>query len=131
LDPGEAIDSPRVRKTVGPWGVVPWHAVYAVRGATAVDRMPGGAEWRAALEALAPEAEWHLLAFEGHVTHLSERDILLLDHIDYGTMVGDAAAIRQNLEGLAATGYSEAMYTPSGPDVARELRAFIDASRST
>ena len=56
--------------------------------------MPGGRAWREALEALAPEGERHLLAFEGHVTHLTERDRPLLDHIDVKTMVGDAAADR-------------------------------------
>ena len=48
----------------------------------------------------------------------------LLDHIDVKTMVGDAARIRRQLSNLAASGFREIIYTPSGPDLARELRAF-------
>jgi 5,10-methylenetetrahydromethanopterin reductase len=89
--------------------------------------MPGGAAWRTAVEALAPEDERHLLAFEGHVSHLSERDLPLLEHIDVDTMVGDAASIRHELDRLAEAGFCEIMYTPSGPDVPRELRTFATA----
>ena len=72
LDPGEDSGSNRVREAVGPWRVVGWHSAYAQGGAAAVDAMPGGQTWRTELEALAPEDERHLLAFEGHVTHLAD-----------------------------------------------------------
>jgi 5,10-methylenetetrahydromethanopterin reductase len=86
--------------------------------------MPGGRAWREALEALAPEHERHLLIFEGHVTHLPARDQPLLEHIDAGTMIGTPEEIRGELSRMADAGFSEVIYTPSGPDVARELRAF-------
>jgi 5,10-methylenetetrahydromethanopterin reductase len=132
LDPGESPRSSRVLNAVGPWGVIPWHMAYTYGGAAAVDALPGGAAWRAALEALAPEGERHLLTFEGHVTHLAERDLPLLGHLDVegrtstalAMKVGDPATIRQAVAGLAEAGYHEVMYTPSGPDVARELEAF-------
>jgi 5,10-methylenetetrahydromethanopterin reductase len=124
LDPGESPGSQRVREAIGPWRVVDWHSAWATRGAAAVDAMAGGAAWRTALEALAPEPERHLLAFEGHVTHLTDRDRALLDHIDVSAMVGDAARIGRQLAKLAGAGFREIVYTPSGPDVARELRAF-------
>jgi 5,10-methylenetetrahydromethanopterin reductase len=127
LDPGEDPRSARVLDAIAPWRVVGWHTAYAAGGAATVDAMPGGTEWRAALEALAPEDQRHLLAFEGHVTHLTERDRPLLEHLDATTMVGDAASIARKLGRLAAAGYCEAMYTPAGPDVARELRAFATA----
>ena len=130
LDPSEDPRSNRVVEAIAPWRVVGWHAAYARDGAAAVDAMPGGAEWRAELERLAPEGEGHVLAFEGHVTDLAERDRPLLEHIDAATMVGEADSIGRKLDRLAAAGFSEVMYTPSGPDVARELRAFADASRS-
>src|ERR1700692_4966013 len=78
LDEGENPRSTRVLQSVGPWGVVPWHTAYHYGGAAAVDALPGGTAWRASLEALAPEEERHLLTFEGHATHLSERDLQLL-----------------------------------------------------
>lgn len=129
LDPGEAPDCDRVRAAVGPWRVVDWHNAYAKGGAEAVDAMPGGAAWRKALEALAPEHERHLLTYEGHVTDLPERDRLLLEHIDTKTLVGDQARVARQLTRMAAAGFRELIYTPTGPDVARELRAFAGAYR--
>ena len=130
LDPGEDPRSPRVQAAIGPWRVVGWHTAYAVRGAAAVDAMPGGREWRDALEALVPEEERHLLTFEGHVSHLPDRDVPLLAHIDFDTMVGDASTIGSKLGELADVGFAEVMYTPSGPDIGRELRAFASAHRA-
>lgn len=130
LEPGEEQSSERVRDAIGPWRVVGWHTAYAARGTAAVDAMPGGARWRAALESVAPEEERHLLTFEGHVTHLTERDVPLLDHIDLATMVGDAGRIRGQLETIADAGFAEVMYTPAGADVPRELRMFAEARRS-
>jgi len=127
LETGEEPGSSRVREAIGPWRVVGWHNAYATGGAEAVDAMPGGSAWREALEALAPETERHLLTFEGHVTHLPDRDRQLLEHIDVSTMVGDAVRIRAALAKLAGIGFHEVIYTPTGPDVARELRAFASA----
>lgn len=124
LDPGEDQGSQRVREAIGPWRVVGWHTAYSGGGAEAVDAKPGGQVWRTALEALAAEGERHLLTFEGHVTHLPDRDRELLEHIDVNTLVGSAADVGRQLAGLADTGLREIIYTPSGPDVARELRAF-------
>jgi 5,10-methylenetetrahydromethanopterin reductase len=126
LDPGEDDRSGRVREAIGPWRVVGWHAAYA-RGGAAVDALPGGQAWRADLEALAPEPERHLLTFEGHVTHVPDRDRRLLEHIDVETMVGDPVGIGAQLATLADAGFREVIYTPTGPDVARELRAFASA----
>lgn len=127
LDPGEDPGSDRVREAVGPWRVVDWHNAYATGGAEAVDAMPGGRSWRQALEELAPEGERHLLTFEGHVTHLPERDRGLLEHIDTNTMVGDAERTARRLGRIAQAGFREVIYTPTGPDVPRELRAFAAA----
>ena len=131
LDPGEDPDSDRVREAIGPWRVVDWHNAYATDGAEAVEAMTGGRMWREELEALAPESERHLLTFEGHVTHLTDRDRGLLEHIDLKSMVGDADRIARNLSRLGDYGYREVIYTPSGPDVVRELRSFADAHRGT
>ncbi len=38
--------------------------------------------------------------------------------------IGDPTLIIERLTRLAEAGYQEVMYTPSGPDVARELTAF-------
>jgi 5,10-methylenetetrahydromethanopterin reductase len=131
LEPGEEPGSSRVRQAIGPWRVVGWHTAYAVGGAAAVDARPGGVEWRKALEAVAPGGERHLLTFEGHVTNLPHRDVPLLDHIDINAMVGDTPTLGSRLRELAQAGFAEVMYTPGGPDVARELRAFAGAREGT
>jgi hypothetical protein len=118
---GEDPRSARVREAIGPWRAVAAHSAYAQGGAAAVDAVPGGKAWREELERLAAEDEYHLLAFEGHVTHLLERDRHLLTHIDAKTMVGDRDRITGHLARLVGAGYREVIYTPSGPDVPREL----------
>jgi 5,10-methylenetetrahydromethanopterin reductase len=135
LDPGEGPGSPRVLEAVGPWRVIAWHGAYARGGAELVDALPGGAAWRAELERLAPEDERHLLTFEGHCTHLAGRDLALLEAQDAGgpgrsEITGDPETVRRELDLLAAAGFCEVMYNPSGPDVARELRTFAAAHHS-
>jgi len=124
LDPGEDSGSVRVLRAIGPWRVLDWHNAYAHGGAEAVDALPSGRQWRDMVEALEPAESRHLLTFEGHVTHLPDRDRLLLEHIDHTTMVGDLYRIRQSVERLVDEGFSEVIYTPSGPDIARELSSF-------
>lgn len=130
LEPGEDPGSDRVRDAIGAWRVVDWHTAYANRGAEAVDDLPGGRAWREALEALAPPNQRHLLTFEGHVTHLPDRDRQLLPHIDIKSMVGEPDRIAQQLDGLGDAGFAEIIYTPTGPDVARELRTMASVPRS-
>jgi 5,10-methylenetetrahydromethanopterin reductase len=132
LDPGEDPSTSRVLEAVGPWRVMAWHGAYARGGADAVDAMPGGRAWRTDLEGRAAEGQRHLLTFEGHATHLEERDRPLLAHVDVGgaargEITGPVETVRAGLKGLAEQGYDEVIYTPSGPDVARELRAFAEA----
>jgi 5,10-methylenetetrahydromethanopterin reductase len=131
LQPGEDPRSSRVLQAVGPWAAFAWHAAYAGGGAAAVDAMPGGAVWRAALEAVASEEQRHLHTFEGHVTHLAERDRPLLEHLDnvegltnaarpgpaevHTMKIGDAASIRNHVAQLGNSGFREVMYTPSVP----------------
>ncbi|MGD0880560.1 MAG: LLM class flavin-dependent oxidoreductase [Acidimicrobiales bacterium] len=130
LEPGEDPGSDRVRNSIGPWRVLAWHDAYANGGAEAVDDLPGGRAWREALEALAPPDQRHLLTFEGHVTHLPDRDRQLLPHIDITSMVGEPDRIAGQLDRLGDAGFTEIIYTPTGPDVARELRMMASVHRS-
>jgi 5,10-methylenetetrahydromethanopterin reductase len=43
--------------------------------------------------------------------------------------IGEADTIRARLAWLGENGVREVIYTPSGPDVARELQAFAAAYR--
>ena len=59
--------------------MVSYHEAYLAAGSDAVDAMPGGRAWREALEKLTAPDERHLLSHEGHVTHLTARDLALLE----------------------------------------------------
>ncbi len=130
LYPDEAPGSDRAREAIGPWRVVNWHSTYSSGGADAIDLLPGGRAWREALEGLAPPDERHLLTFEGHVTHLPDRDRQLLPHIDIQHMVGHPEALARRIDRLGQAGYAEIIYTPTGLDVARELQAMALVRRA-
>jgi 5,10-methylenetetrahydromethanopterin reductase len=134
LDDGEDLDSPRAQDALGPWFTVAYHGAWqssAAAGGAAVDNLPLGAEWRAALEAERPEGERHLAVHEGHVTHVTPRDRKLVDQagplISMMGWAGTAAQIRDKAEAAIAAGATEILYTPAGPDVAREMRAWAAA----
>ena len=131
LDDGEVVSDARPAAAVGPWYMVAYHGIY--QGASeAVDRLPGGADWRAGIEAERVEGERHLVVWEGHVTHLVERDHPVVEASGEGIVgmswVGAADEIRARVEAAADEGVTELMYTPAGPDVAREIRAFASAA---
>jgi 5,10-methylenetetrahydromethanopterin reductase len=132
LEPGEDLTSPRVRAAVGPWYVVAYHGTWQAAGA-AVDGLPLGAEWRARIESERPEGERHLVVHEGHVTHVLERDRDVLEAAGEGIAgfgwIGTPDELRARAEAAPATGVTELLYTPSGPDMEREMRAFAEALR--
>lgn len=130
LDAGEDIASPRVREALGPWYVLSYHGTWQWAG-DAVDGLPLGAEWRAGIESERAEGERHLAVHEGHATHVLERDRAVLDAagdaLRTSAWVGTPDELRARAETAAASGITELLYTPSGPDMARELRAFAAA----
>jgi 5,10-methylenetetrahydromethanopterin reductase len=134
LEPGEDLTSPRVREAVGPWYVVAYHGTWQAAG-DAVDGLPLGAEWREAIEAERPEGERHLAVHEGHVTHVLARDQAVLEAAGEGISgfgwVGTPEEMRARAEAAAASGVTELLYTPSGPDMEREMRAFAAAMLRT
>lgn len=130
LADGEDFTTPRVREAMGPWGVMAYHATYQAAGA-AVDGLPLGAEWRAAIESERPEGERHLAVHEGHVSHVTDRDRPLVDGASemlsgFG-WVASADDVRARADAAFAVGATELLYTPAGPDLAHELRAFAAA----
>ena len=131
LDDGEAPDAPRVIEAAGPAMAVALHGLYERGGAAAVDGLPGGPEWRAALEALPPDRR-HLATHEGHLVELSARDRTALDAgaaamIPAFTLTGPASEVGARVAALADAGVTEVAFQPGGPDIERELRAFAAA----
>ena len=132
LDRGEDGSSARVRDAVGPWFVVGHHYVWQ-QFPEVLPGMPAGTEWLAGVEADRPEGERHLIVHEGHVTDVSTRDRVILDvapddAILAAGWVGDADEIARRAAASAQRGVTELLYTPAGPDVEREMRAFAAAT---
>ena len=124
LDPGEDLSTARVKDAAGPWFVLAYHGTWQM-SPEAVDGLPLGAEWRADIERERPEGERHLAVHEGHAARVMERDRKVLDQA--GEMlsgfgwIGDRDAVRAKAEDAFAAGATELLYTPAGPDKAREL----------
>jgi len=130
LDDGEKPGDPRPLAAAGPGLTVMFHGMYEAGGAAAIDGMPGGAEWRRAVEQIPVEVR-HLALHEEHLVSVTDRDRVLLDGdlLRAMTLSGTAAEVRDRLAVLAAAGATEIMYAPMGPDVPRELRAFWEAAK--
>jgi 5,10-methylenetetrahydromethanopterin reductase len=131
LRPGEDHTSPRVAEAAGPGYVSTVHAVWQHAGA-AVDALPGGAQWRAAVEAERGEHQRHLIAHQGHLTSLTERDRGLVSSVGPAILrhgwSGDAASLRERFDRAGATGITEVVYIPAGSDINGELEAFAAAA---
>ncbi len=125
LDPGESPDSERAYLAAGPALTVVYHGMYEADPAQ-VDGLPGGPEWRAELERI-PVHLRHLATHEDHLVNVPERDRPLLSGVGLTTFTwtGEADVLRARLDATAAAGTTEILYQPCGPDVARELRAFM------
>ena len=126
LDDGEDPGSARPLAAAGPGLTVVFHGMYE-GNPEAVDGLPGGAAWRARVEAV-PEELRHLAVHEDHLVAVTERDRPLLDGelLRAFTWTGTRAEMRARLDALEAAGGTEILYAPMGPDIARELDAFAE-----
>lgn len=128
LDDGEDFATPRVFEAIETSIALVYHSVYEAQG-EAVDALPGGATWRAAIEAL-PEETRHLFVHEGHCVAVPARERPLLDPaVGAMTFSGTASALRERAAALEAQGMTELVYMPAGPDVPGELRRMAEALR--
>jgi 5,10-methylenetetrahydromethanopterin reductase len=122
LRPGETLHSERVFEAIGPAIAVTYHAIYEARGAL-IDRFPGGAAWRQAIERI-PARERHLALHAEHLVGINALDRAhIAPEMGSRTFTGTVAELRTRAQELAATGVTELMYAPHGPNIADELRA--------
>ncbi|MFI5612665.1 LLM class flavin-dependent oxidoreductase [Amycolatopsis sp. NPDC051903] len=132
LDEGEELNSERVRQAAGPTWAGVLHFTYTVQGADAVREMPGGPAWLEVIEKYPPE-ERHLHINRGHLVDMNEADLAAWHAGGYvtlsSTLTGTADVVRQKVADLASAGATEVMFEPSGPDIGRELKAFVAAVR--
>lgn len=131
LDEGEELTSARVADAAAPGAVVMYHAVYERGGAAAVDALPGGRDWREAVEA-SPKDERHLAIHEGHLVKANPRDephvADLIPLITATSLTGTAEQVAERVAGFGALGVTELVYQPAGSDIERELRVFASAT---
>ena len=129
LDDGEPAGSDRALAAAGPGLTVVYHAMWE-GDPSSVDALPGGVEWRKSLEDV-PENERHLAVHTDHMVRVTDRDRPLLDGdlLKAFTWTGTRAEVRARLDALEAGGATELLYVPMGPDVPRELQAFLDAAQ--
>ena len=127
LDDEEAPDSERVMAAGGHAAALVYHAMHLAGRAVG---LPGGDRWVLALEAF-PERERHLALHEGHLVEANERDraVITGDTMLRFGVARTAGAWRRHLAEQEAAGATEIAYQPAGPDIAEELRRFMDVTR--
>ena len=127
---GEALDTPRVIDAAGHALAVVFHALYERQGAAGVDGLPGGSQWRQAVEEQ-PESHRHLAVHEDHLVKVSERDLPAVraaaSLLPAMTFTGTAPDLRDRVGQLEEMGVTEIAYQPAGPDIPGELERFMAA----
>jgi 5,10-methylenetetrahydromethanopterin reductase len=132
LDEGEALDSPRVHAAAGPGNALAYHAAYEFGGD--VTRLPAGQVWLDVVNRT-PERERQFAVFDQHLVALSQADEAAWAAGSWAavpttTLTGSAAQLTERLAVIAEQGITEVVYQPTGPDITRELEAFITAARA-
>ena len=127
----EGYDSPRVIEAVGHAAAATYHGIYEW-GRDGVDNLPGGEEWRHAIEVL-PERTRHLALHEGHMVYVNERDrrLITAEMIAAMTFTGTAKDLADRMAALEAAGATELVLQPGGSDIGRELRRFAEMPSGT
>lgn len=132
LEPGEDHTSSRVIKSAGPWFAAMYHGAWDMNP-DLLDHLPGGPQWRDTIIGLAPDESRHLAIHRGHLTELGPADLAGITAAGPALLqsgwTGPAASITSRIEQACQAGITEIIYAPTGPDVAREILAFLDAAR--
>jgi 5,10-methylenetetrahydromethanopterin reductase len=130
LEDGEEVDAERVRVAAGPGLMQSYHGAYVY--GVPLSELPGGSEWLAVVEQ-APDHERHLTVHNQHCVALNNADEAawsggahaLLKNL---TLTGTPAELLERMAALAEQGVTEIVYQPTGPDVRRELEAFMEVA---
>ncbi len=128
----EAPHSERELAAVGGGWAIQYHLAYEFAGAEAVQQMPGGEAWLAALEEY-PEDERHFAVHTNHLLGMNDVDKAAWDGggsamLEQVTMTGTASEIAARVGEMAELGITELVYQPMGDDVPRELERFLAAA---
>jgi 5,10-methylenetetrahydromethanopterin reductase len=121
-------DPDRLMAALGAGAGSRYHITYDFAG-RAVDALPGGAEYRAAIEGYSPDRR-HFTLWARHLTDatVEERAVLTPELARDLTLTGPAEVVGERLAALATGGLTEVVYQPAGPDIERELSSFAEAA---
>jgi 5,10-methylenetetrahydromethanopterin reductase len=132
LEPGEDHDSTRVIESAGPWFAAMYHGAWDMNP-DLLDHLPGGPQWRETMIGLAPDESRHLAVHRGHLTELGPADLAGITAAGPALLqsgwTGPASSIKCRIEQARQGGINEIIYAPTGPDITREVLAFLDAVR--
>ena len=129
LSEGEPANSQRAIAALAPWTVGTYHMTWETNRGGLHD-LPGGKAWLDVINQRA-EDERHLSVHHSHLTALNDADMAGMNSCNntlpsFG-WVGTADEIKAKAEDCFSAGTTDIMYTPVGPDIFRELRAFYTA----
>jgi len=127
LDEGEDVTSPRVFDAAGHAAAVGYH--FAAENGLGIEALPGGEAWLASYDEV-PADERHLAIHELHLVGVNDRDkaVVTPEAIAARHVAWTPAELRERLAGLEASGITEVVYQPAGPDIERELTTYIEAA---
>jgi 5,10-methylenetetrahydromethanopterin reductase len=132
LEPGEEHTSTRVIESAGPWFAAMYHGAWDM-SPDLLDHLPGGPQWRDAMLGLDFDESRHLAIHRGHLTELGPADRAGITAAGPALLqsgwTGPASSINSWIEQAHRGGITEIIYAPTGPDITREVRAFMDAAR--
>jgi 5,10-methylenetetrahydromethanopterin reductase len=132
LEPGEDHTSTRVVESAGPWFAATYHGAWDMSPGL-LDHLPGGPQWRDTIIGLAPDESRHLAIHRGHLTELGPADVAGITAAGPALLesgwTGPASSINSRIEQARQDGITEIIYAPTGPDITREVRTFLDAAR--
>jgi 5,10-methylenetetrahydromethanopterin reductase len=127
LAEGEDVGSARVLAAAGHAAPVMFHAAMEQHR---LDRVPGGAQWAAAYDAV-PAPVRHLALHDQHLIAINERDrpFVTTQMLLQQGLALTRSGWRERIAQLEAAGATEIAYQPAGPDIAGELERFASAVR--
>jgi 5,10-methylenetetrahydromethanopterin reductase len=132
LEPGEDHTSTRVIESAGPWFAAMYHGAWDI-SPDLLDHLPGGPQWRDTIIGLAPDESRYLAVHRGHLTELGPADLAGITAAGPALLqsgwTGPASSINSRIEQARQGGVTEIIYAPTGPDITREVLAFLDAAR--
>ncbi len=128
---GERPSSDRVRAAGGPGWALAYHAAYEFGG---IDELPSGPAWKAVIEQ-SPADERHLAVHDQHCVALNAADQAAWNDggyqaLDAVTVSGTADHVRRRLAAISEDGVTELVFQPCGPDIRRELEAFMSTAEA-